>query len=116
MLEQMLDLDRGVVAQAGKLGVERLDDPQRVLDAVEEVWVAEGDVLGAQHDELADVFEDDVLGVDSEAAAIDRGEWAVEAAVGAAAAGLDVPGELLAQAIVEAGVAVERREEVAAGE
>ena len=47
VLQQVLDLDRGVEGQRRELGVQRLDQAQRVAQAIEEVGVAEGDVLGS---------------------------------------------------------------------
>ena len=51
----MLDLDRDVVGQLRVASVQRFDDPTRVSRAVEEIGIAEGDVLGAGGDLLIDV-------------------------------------------------------------
>ena len=91
---QVLDLDRDVVADAGELARQRLDDAQGVRRTVEEVGIAERDVLRARRDLRADVGEDDV-GVDgAEAAVVDRDDRTVPAAVFAPARRLRVADDL----------------------
>ena len=60
MLQQMLDLDRHVVGDAGKLTRQACDDALGVADAVEEVGIAEGDVPRAGGNLRAHVGEHDV--------------------------------------------------------
>ena len=88
MAQQVLDLDRDVVGEVGMLAVERLDDWQRVADAVEEVRVAEGDVPRPGANLAADVLEHDLARDDAEAAAVHRRDRAVAAQVPAPAARL----------------------------
>ena len=106
MAQEVLDLDRDVVGEPRMRAVERAHDAERVPDAVEEVGVAEGDVLRAGRDLLADVVEDDFALHDAKVSVIDRDDGAVPAAVFASAARLRVAGDALrALAIVKACVA-----------
>ena len=57
---------------------------------IEEVGIAEGDVLGAGRDLARDVLQHDVRLHDEEPAAVDRDDRAVAAEMLAAAAGLGV--------------------------
>ena len=90
MLQQMLDLDRDVVGHVGMRGVQRLDDAHRVRRAVEEIGIAEGDVLGARRDLRRDVREHDVRLHDAELPVVDRHDRTVTAEMPAAAARLRV--------------------------
>jgi hypothetical protein len=90
MADQVLDLDDDVIGQGGELIVQSLHDGSGVRGAVEEVWVAEADVLGAGRDLLADVGQHDVALHDPELAAVDRHDRAVPAQMLAAAGGLGV--------------------------
>ena len=95
MLQQVLDLDRDVVGQRRERRVELLEEAQRVADAVEEVRIAEGDVLGPEAHQLRDVLQHDIPLDDAQPAAVDGRDRAVEAAVSTAPARLDVAGQLL---------------------
>src|SRR5439155_8594 len=86
-----------------------------MLHAVEEVGVAEREVAGTHLDETLDVAQEDVLVHDPDAPVVDRGHRAVAAAVHAAVARLDVADQPLLVAEHEAGVALQRREELARG-
>ena len=93
------------------LRVHRRDDPQAVGRAVEEVRVAERDVLGAGRDLLPDVGEDHLARHHPEAAVVHRDDGAVAAEVLAAAARLREPdGAGAAAREFERGVALERGE------
>ena len=72
MTQQMLDLDRHVVGDIGVRRMKRLDHAHRVRRAVEEIGIAERDVLGAGRDLRVDVGEHDVRRHDAELAAVDR--------------------------------------------
>src|SRR6516225_4004265 len=59
MAKQVLDFDGDVITKLGKFSVHGFDDRESVRGAVEEIGIAEGDVLGACTDLPADVFEYD---------------------------------------------------------
>ena len=82
--EDVLDLDRAVEGQVREPLVHRAHDPERVVDAVEEVRVAVGHVAGAQRDLLRDVGDDRVDVVDPDATVVDDRDRAVPAPVRAA--------------------------------
>jgi len=107
VFKQVLDFDRGVEGERGVVRVHLLDDGERVGDGVEEVRVAEGDVFRAGLDELVDIGEDSLGLNEAEAAAVDGGDGAVGALVGATSAGFDVAGDSLFVADAEAGVGAE---------
>ena len=65
-----------------------IDDLESVLDSVEEIRIAEGDVLRAGGHLAADVFHDDVAAHDAENAFVDGHDRAVAAEMFATAAGL----------------------------
>src|ERR1700731_4572215 len=88
----MLDLDGHVVGQAGMAVVHLLHDRQRVGEGIEEVRVAEGDVLCSGGDLGGDVVEHDLALHDAKTAVVDGDHRAVTAPVPAAATGLRVPG------------------------
>jgi len=87
------------------LVVERLDDRQRVADAVEEVRIAEGDVLRPGAHLAADVLEHDRARDDPEAAPVHRRNRAVAAQVPASAARLGGAHDPMLVADAQAGVA-----------
>ena len=93
MGQQVLDLDRDVVAHVRVPGRKRLDDPTRVGRAVEEVGVAEGDVLRAGVHLLGDVRHHDIVGHDAQRASVHGHDRAMRTGVQAAARGLGVAGE-----------------------
>ena len=86
MLQQVLNLDRDVVREAGKLVRQRLDHPERMPNAVEKVRVAKRDVLGAGRHLRADIRQDDVDRDDPKASVVNGDDRAVPAEVLAAAA------------------------------
>ena len=59
MLQQVLDLDGDVVAELREFPMHGLDDGQRVGRAIEEIGIAERDMLGAGIDLAANVFQYD---------------------------------------------------------
>src|SRR5439155_22480778 len=77
--------------------------------AVQEVWVAEGDVRRPRLDLLADVREHDVPRHDEEAPAVDGRDRAVPAEMLAAAGRLDGARELEPPVLVEVPVPLQRR-------
>src|SRR5437667_2402680 len=78
--------------------------------AVQEVWVAEGDVRRPRLDLLADVREHDVPRHDEEAPAVDGRDRAVPAEMLAAAGRLDGARELEPAVLVDVRVLLQRRE------
>src|SRR5665213_3489245 len=90
VVQQVLDLDGYVVAEIWEFFVQRFDYRQRVRGAVEEIGIAEADVLRAGGDLLADVFEHYFALHDAERAVVHRDNWAVAAEMFAAAAGFCV--------------------------
>src|SRR2546428_12444266 len=78
--------------------------------AVQEVWVAEGDVRRPRLDLLADVREHDVPRHDEEAPAVDGRDRAVSAEMLAAAGRLDGARELEPAVLVDVRVLLQRRE------
>ena len=95
VLQQVLDLDGDVEAEAGVAAGEDAQQGEGVGHGVEEVGVAECDVAGAELDLGVDVGQDDIGRDEAQPAAVGGREGAVRAAMGAAAAGLDVAGEPL---------------------
>ena len=94
MPQQVLDLDGDVVAELREFAVQRLDDGQRVRRPIEEIGIAEGDVLGARIDLAANVFQHDVALHDAENSVVDGHNGAMAAKVFAAAAGFRIAGDL----------------------
>ncbi len=90
VIAQVLDLDGDVVAEAGEPRRQRLDEPPGVRRAVEEIGIAERDVLGPALDLRGDVGQRDVDRDDAELPAIDRHDRAMAAQVLAAARRLGV--------------------------
>src|SRR5947209_525233 len=85
---KMLDLDGDVVGDRGKFAMKSVDYFEGMLDAVEEIGIAERDMLRAGSDLLANVGEDDVAVHDAEDTFIDWHDGAMTAEMFAAAAGL----------------------------
>ena len=75
--QEVLDLDRDVVGDTRKSRREPFDDAPRVRRPVEEIGIAEGDVLGARGDLLADVLEHRIDGNRMKAPLVDRYDRAV---------------------------------------
>src|SRR5213080_5448095 len=98
------------------LAVERFHDLHRVTDPVEEVGIAEGDVLRASRDLAADIFPHHLALDDAKRAVVYRHDGTVTAQVLAAPAGLGVAHD--AGAVVGQGqmcVLFQRRQVVAIG-
>ncbi len=93
MPQQMLDLDRDVVAHVRMRRVQRVDDAHRVRRAVEEIGIAERDVRGAGGDLRGDVGEHDVRLHDAELPVVDRHDRTMPAQMPAAAARFGVADE-----------------------
>ena len=87
----------------------------RVVDAVEEVGISEGDVARPGRDQLGHVADDGIEVDDTDAPVVDDRHGAVAAAVGAAVARLDVSDQSISTVDHQAGVALERGEQVAPG-
>src|SRR5713101_3200491 len=83
----MLNLDGGVVGQAGKFGVHGFDDGDGMAWPVEEVGIAESDVLGPHGDLLANVGEHDVALDDAKSAIVYGDHRTMPAQIFASAAG-----------------------------
>ena len=77
---------------------------------IEEVGVAEGDVLGARRYQLVDVGEHDFGLDETQSPAVDGCDRAVLTAVSTAATGLDITGHAIPIPIAQVGVEAERRE------
>jgi hypothetical protein len=92
LAKKVSDLDGGVVGEQRMLSMQSFDNAGGVRDAVEEIGIAEGDVLGTRLDLLANVGEDDFLRDDSELAVVDRNNWAMAAEMFAAARSFGVTG------------------------
>ena len=86
-----------------------------MADPVEEVRIAEGDVLRARRDLRAHVRQHDVDRDDAEAAVVDRHDRTVTAAVLAAAARLGVAGDPAVRADLQRGVARQGQHPLAPG-
>ena len=84
---QVLDFYGDVVGYVGKFTVKFFDKLHRVTNAIEEVRIAEGNVLRALGDLLADILHHDVAADDSKHAFVNRDDGAMAAKVFAAAAG-----------------------------
>ncbi len=94
MLQQVLDLDGRVVGERGTLAMQGVRDAHSVRGPVEEIGIAEGDVLGARGHLLANVGEHHFRLHHAETALIYRHHGAMAAQMLAAAAGFGVAGAL----------------------
>ena len=88
VLQQMLDLDRHVVADPRTFPRESFDDTACVRRAVEEIRISKRDVLGAGRDLCPHVFEHHVDRDRAKRAAVHRHDRAMTAQVLAAAGGV----------------------------
>src|ERR1700730_15081695 len=61
MLQEVLNLNRGVVRELRKFPVHGLDDSERVRRPIKEIGVSERDVLGAGIYLLGNIFAHDFL-------------------------------------------------------
>ena len=110
LLQQVLDLDGGVVGERRKFLVQRFDDAHGVRGAVEEIGIAEGDVLGAGCDLLANVLQHNFRLHHAKIALIHRHHRAMPAQVLAAAAGFGVAGALGQPVDLQSRIFFERRQ------
>ena len=102
--------------RSGHSRVQRLDDGHRVAGAVEEIGIAEGDVLRAGGDLAANVFEHDIGLHDAKHAAVDGYDGAVAAEMLAAARRFGVAHTARAGLGAKVGVGAERRQAGAVGD
>ena len=75
----MFDLDGGVVGHAGEFRRQPFDDAPRVRGSVQEVRIAEADVLRARMDLRPDVIDHRVNGNRVKPPVVDRDDRAVTA-------------------------------------
>ena len=114
---EMLNFDCGVVGDLREFPVERFDQRDGVADAVEEIWIAEGDVFGAGFHLAADVFEDHVVRDYAERAVVDGDDRAMAAEMFAAARGFGVTGDARgAVGESQRGITIERGQSLAIGD
>src|SRR5881397_2049016 len=114
MLEEVLDLGREVEGHAGKFGVHRADDAERLAGPVQKIGVAERDVGRAGQDLPPDILQDDVLRHDEEAAFVHRHDGTMQAEMQAPAAGLDVANHVLRAGAFKMRVPLQRRQSIPA--
>src|SRR5215211_7065197 len=91
--EQMLDLDDHVIGEPREAPVQLCDDAHGVGGTVEEIGIAEGDVLCSGLDLTRNVLQHDIRLHDEEPAAVDGNNGAMAAEMFAAPAGLGVAGD-----------------------
>ncbi len=110
MPPQMLDLDGRVIRQTGKLAVHRFDDAHGVGRSVEEIRIAESNVLSPGRDLLADVLQHHLRLNDPKRALIHRHHRTMPAQVLAPAAGFGVTHPLPRSINAQLGIFFERRQ------
>lgn len=110
MLEQVLDLDRHVIGDIGKLIMQHAHDGDRVCWSVEEIGVAERNVLSSGRNLLADVREDDVALHNPEFPLVNRHDRAMPAQVLAAARSFGGSSNLARGAGDQASITTENRQ------
>ena len=106
--QQVLNLDRHVVRQVGKLACQGMHDAHRVTDAVEEIRVAERHVLGAPRHLRPDVGQHHLRGHDAEPTVVDRHDRTVPAPMLAPTTRLRVADDLACRPALQRGVSFER--------
>ena len=104
MVEQVLDLDRRIEGQSGKLRVNRPTQLECVTGCIEEIRIAKRDVLRAHLDLLRDVSEDDVARDKTKQPVVDRHDWTMTAAVFAAARAFRVADDATIRACLQGGI------------
>ena len=109
----MLDLDRGVEGQVRVPAVDGCHDATGVVGGVEEVGVGEADVTGPGGHQLVHVGEHRGLLDGADPPVVDHRHRAVAAAVSATAAGGDGADQSLLAGDGQAGVALQRRQQLA---
>ena len=115
MAQDVRHLGRHVERHAREALGEAVDHPPGVRRPGQEVGIAERDVAGARRHLGGDVVEDEVDGQGARAPVVDGRHRAVAAALGAAVGGLGVADDPQFVDDRQAGVALQRREEVAGG-
>jgi hypothetical protein len=91
MMQQVLDLDRHVIGDGRVRGMQRFDDPDRVGRPVEEIGIAESDVLCTRIDLGGHVGEHHVGLHDPELSVVDGDDRTVPAKVAAPSRRFGVP-------------------------
>jgi len=89
--EQMLDFYRYVVGEIRMSSVKSLHDARGMGDAVEKIWIAEGNVLRACFDLLTNVGENNIERDNVKLSSINRNDGAMTAEMFAAARRFGVP-------------------------
>src|SRR5579859_3346892 len=102
----MLDLNRCIEGQRGKLGTYGAQDFERVAGAVQEIGVAKGNMLRAHLDLRANILKDELLGDNEETSLVDRRNRTVQAGVQAAPACLGIADHREHVTLLESGVAL----------
>ena len=110
MAEQVLDLDGDVVCDGRELAMQRIHDSRGVRRAVEEVGVAESDVLRARFDLQPDIVDDHLRLDDPEGSTVNRNYRAMPAQVLAPAARFRVSDEAFVTVQSQPGIARQSRE------
>src|SRR5215472_2767097 len=95
VFQQMLNLGRHVVTDAGKLPMKFPEQLHRVTNPIEKIRIAEGDMLSPLRYLLANIFEHSFAIYDSEDSVIDGDDRAVPAQVFAAPARFRVAGHTM---------------------
>ena len=90
VVEQVLHLDGHIVGQLRMRKVERLDNAKRVRRTVEEIWIAEREVLRARRDLGGNIGEHDLGLHDTELSVVNRHDRTVPAEMTTPAAGFGV--------------------------
>ena len=117
VFNQVLDLDGGVERDTRVRHGSTAQQIHRQLWGVEEVGVAQRDVLSARRDLLVDIGEHGFAAIQPQSTRIDRRERAVRAAVRASASRLNVAGKMRSAAGVPiTGIPVKRGENGAVGD
>src|ERR1035437_1714032 len=104
----MLDFDGDVISERREVLLHPLDDAHAVGRAVEEIRIAEGDMLRPGLHLLADVGQHNVSRNHSERPVVNGHNGTMTAEVLAAAARLRIPDNAIRLAIEQGGGAVER--------
>src|ERR1700688_689537 len=106
----MLDFDGDVISERREVLLHPLDDAHAVGRAVEEIRIAEGDMLRPGLHLLADVGQHNVSRNHSERPVVNGHNGTMTAEVLAATARLRISGDAIRLAIEQGGVSAERRQ------
>src|ERR1041385_3718281 len=90
VLQQVFHFDGYVVSDLRVLYVQSRDDPHGVADAVEEIRITKGDVLGSHRHLAANVFKHYLRLDDAKDSVVNRDDGTVPAAMLAAPAGFRI--------------------------